>query len=418
MKLTLLLLFALTAEARTSLQGQLANRSAWWLSDGSLRHHRYELELKHVSTVSRRLSTVLEGRARAETASLGFSGSVREEEEWEIQGRQAYLDYLDRNLRVRAGLQPVDWVESLSPAGNDVFVARDLRYGILGSNRDTLLPQLAADLNHQFLGGNLEWLLVPAATRSRLPKEENGYGFFETIRRRIAPLTASFTVAETPIALSEVEAGVRYSRSLGDVEASAFLFRGHQRTPSIRLSPSAGVVEVSFPSTWSMGLFASYAEDAWVARGLFYAEPDRGPRFAVAGPEVLEAGETLLRGGAGFDYLFSKHLKLYTELTLSRWSGYQRTLLGESRTTAVDTALSVRLTNETLRHWLFSVDALVAAPRTSFYLTPQATWDVRPYLSVSFGAVWVKSYSKESLLESLGETSQVFVLLRYLFTMG
>ena len=113
-----------------------------------------------------------------------------------------------------------------------------------------------------------------------------------------------------------------------------------------------------------------------------------------------------------------EHLKLYSELTLSRWAAYQRTLSGESRDSTVDAALNARVTNESLRRWLFSLDALLSVPRTSFSLSPQATWNVKSYLSVSFGALWVKSYSPESLLDSFGQTSQVFVLLRYLFTMG
>jgi hypothetical protein len=335
-----------------------------------------------------------------------------------VEVRQAYLDYLNSRLRLRAGLLKVDWIESLSPITNDLFWARDLRNGAFDENQQPLIPVLGFDLNHSLLGGNLEWLVVALPRSSRLPKGDNGYGLFPFLSQLAGSPAFQFTERPIPQHAEETEAGLRFSRTVSEIDLSGFVYAGHQRLPSLEILPgTVPRIEASFPRVVTWGLAGSFAQDAWVARAYSYFEPGRGPRVSFVTPDLLETKETLVRVGGGFDYLFSKHLKLYSDFNLSRWTLTRTSTGGTNRRISNEAAVSVRLTNETLRRLTFSLDVTATFPQSSLFLSPKAIVDLSRTLRLTVGGCLIESSSPQSPLETIKAASQLSLTLEWFFSM-
>ena len=459
------------ASAKVDLYGRVSQTARFFLTDERLRHQITEISLRQVADVREGVTTVIEGRFRYDSALFPaptvplrhYSKEVRNDEGFEADSRQVYLDWLTDNWAIKAGRIQFDWMDSLSPRTSDAVTALDLRFGGFDNASQIIEPVEALSANTSLGFGSIEFMVVPRAKHHRLPKGENGYGYVERVnglldgvgrvlaasgvRGSIRPALVS---SQIPVDTSEVEFGGRFLASAKGIDFSAFAWHGHQRTPSLELTILEGEGSVAQSQLWdlhateqyprmnSYGAFASYGAEASVFRLFSLYEPGRAPgilvedelaAFLTVGsldPSRLfggrayrrEAVEDRLRGGSGFDYVFSKHLKVYSEgyMTFSRVTG--RALGGAGTQDLVkDHTATVRLTNESFEDLFISCDATITGPKRSWLVNPDVTLEWRGAETskntwkLSFGGWFVQSESDQSALSILREARQVYMRL-------
>ena len=421
---------ALVAFAATTFNGRVGNWTAGFLETERIRHNRWDVQLLQKSEIAPRFKTTMEGRFRFDAALYPdsrapmheLSRAVRDDEMNEFEARQVYFDWMQDWVSVRGGLLQIDWIESLSTKSSDVMTPVDLRHGGFGT--DTIVPQAALTANHKFWGGSsLEWLVVPSPEPHRLPKGPNGYGYEETIRSNLGRLVdprlqVAIEHGDIPEGAKSVEGGLRLLKSFDSLDMTLMGYRGHQRSPSLILSqPSPGdlVLTSKFPPTSTFGLFGTWSGDEIVVRGIVVYEPKREPAFVNSVvPGQSDFFERRLRLGFGYDHVFSRHLKLYSE----HWVNLATTELEEGsggpppKDKRVETgSASVRLINESFEDLFLSTDATFTGPSKSWVVSPQMAWTVSERWRASLGANLIRSLSDTSTFHWLRDASHVWVAI-------
>jgi hypothetical protein len=429
------------------ISGSAGNYSSYFLKTQRLRHHRYELRLKQNAAYTTRFNSVIEGRLRFDPAiskqSTGqyhqFDKAVRDDEMAEAEMRQLYLDYLGDSYRLMVGLQQIDWIDTLSPLINDGMTPMDLRYGGYGSASDVIIPVEALRFNHQFALGTLDWLVVPKPKHSRLPKGSNGYGLYESAAANSTE-TSSQDVEEEeiPSSLNQVEGGLRYLTSGEGWELTLLGYRGHQKTPVFRSDVVASLGQAPFYETSSryplsptFGVFTAFSGDAWVMRLMAFHEPSRAPSHVIVAPQTLaepkrdeSKGPREVRSkiGFGFDYVFSKHFKFYSEQYGTRTKIVNEqpgiTVVGYEGKPVDDYTVALHMTNETFEAVTLAFDVVATSPYKANVLIPSLAWFFAENYEVDLGARLVRSYDVRSRYESLKDTSQVYAAFYKHFSVG
>jgi len=411
------------AAQEPSLTVDLENFTSYFTTQSILRHNRYEIHVKEIVPLSPSLTTVLDLRGRAEAALSDintkilphYSNAVRDDELIEGEIRQLYLDWLGNSVRIKMGLLQIDWIDSLSPLTSDVMTPLDLRFGGFGTNKEIIVPEPALDLNHKLFGGTLEWLVVALPVTHRLPAGNNGYGFYPYLQNQVTPLAPELVTGQIPRTLSEVEGGIRYQLEFDPLELSFLAYRGHQRTPTLVVGPlgpsSIPITEVYGRAT-TLGVSGTYGTDAAIFRLFTYAEPHRYPAVVSVVPGLDPAGqlpfETRIRVGGGFDYVFSKHLKLYSEVTGTHT---------EYPSGQMNYLTTVRVTNESFKNILLSLNTTVGFPKSSYLITPEMTWTFDSNTKLGLGAHFIHSGDPGSAFEIIKDASQVYGFFQYSFAL-
>jgi hypothetical protein len=409
------------------LTGEVRNDTVYFLETERIRHHRYGLMLRQTTPLTARLQTVVEGRLRFDAALHPSSEApqgdlprpVRDDELDEAEFRDLYADWLGDAARVKVGWQRFDWFDTLTPLNSGLVTPLDLRHGGFGNADDLIVPQLAVAANHPVpLGtgalGSWEWV-VARFEPHRLAAGDNGYDATERTEG-LAALSASHPVDSG----REAELGWRWLSSVGSLELTGMAYHGHERLPHARLAPVVGPTgvptgavtgESGYPRVNTYGLFATYADDAWVARTSLVAQPRRDLEVVVAGPE--EPGhERLVRLGTGFDYVQSKHLKVYSEQFYTRRDFVdlpEASSSDDQDDHLDDLALSLRLVNESFQDVKITVDGAWYAPRRAGYFGPEVETTLGGVWKVSGGARLVRSFDERSPLETTKEASHLWV---------
>ncbi len=416
-----------------SLSGRVGVYNVYFLDHDRLRHQRYELNLKQTAAYDSGLTTIIEGRFRADAALAPNMGAyeylakpVRDDEFTEADIRQAYVDWLVGELRFKVGVQQIDWVESLSLKTSDVITPLDLRHGGFGAASDIIEPVFAVSANHVFPLGALDWLVVPNAKMHRLAAGDNSYGYQDMLNDIAGPNAVVEHRLPTKH-VNGVEAGLRYLMYFDGWDASLLAYRGHQRSPTMRVFPlslSQNLLLQDHPRVNTFGASASMSTDAVVARVFAYVEPDRRPAlevFTVPGliPDATERStEDRQRIGIGFDYVHSKHFKIYTE-TLRTETTYDSSTVVTKRAPAKskseDFVASMRMTNETFADWLLSLEVSMFTPKKASIFSPEIQYTLDGTYRIALGARVVRSFANDSPLYYLRESSQAYLALHQLF---
>jgi len=418
--------------ADATFTARVGNYTAGFIEPERIRHHRYELQLRQTAELTPRFKTAIEARLRFDAAlypderapQRDLSDAVRDDEMSEADIRQAYVDWLGDLASLRIGLQQIDWVESLSTRSSDVLTPVDLRFGGFGGSGDNIVPMAAASINHRFVAGSLEWLLVPAPKPHRLARGANGYGYYESLSRIGDPrLEREIKSGSIPESGKSMEGGVRWLGNAGDFDMTLLAYRGHQRSPTLVLSrpdpvdPRRITIEETFPRCNTFGAFSSWSGDSAVLRFIGLFEPEREARvFSRLSPEPRRIMESRLRGGFGWDYVYSKDLKIYSEHYLTRTRAYYAD--EDSRNApAIDDPIddtwstSLRLTNETFDDVFATLDGVLTGPERSWTISPQLTITMLSDYKLSFGANFIRSISETSAFEPLRDASHVWLAL-------
>jgi hypothetical protein len=438
-----------------NLTGKVGNYSVFFLEKERVRHHRYELWLNQKTSYSFRFTSTIEARFRFDAAMLDDENAteqnivdeVRDDELIEGDVRQAYFDYLGDFFRATAGIQKIDWVDSLSAATNDVLTPMDLRHGGFGDGADLIVPVGAATVNHKLFGGSLEWLAVPLPKSSKMGAGSNGYGFYEFVQQQIdEDITLKIENEEIPKGMKDTELGLRYMMTFEKAEFTLFGYRGHHRKPVFQVEETGDeefTLTMVYPRTNTFGFFWSYADDAVVLRLMGFHEPKRSQQI-IEVPNLLdeETYQTRSRAGLGFDYVFNKHLKVYTEqyytvttdypiedeaddsssddnssddddtglplIAMSMLASDSDTREEDDRNPKNDYTAVVRLGNETFKTVEFSVDGVYQSPLNGHIVAPTAKILLGESWDLSLGARFVRSWHEKSAYEPIKKSSHVW----------
>lgn len=406
-----------SAESNAKLGGRLSHLSSFFVDQENLRHHRYELSLTQKANLSDRLLTQIEVRARADLAlsdlsfapQRGLASSVKNNELLEGEFREIYLDYLGDAFRAKVGLQFFDWIEFLSAYSSGLLTPLDLRFGAFGATRENLVPVPALSVNHKLGEGTLDWIFIPIGVSSRFPAGDNGYGYARYLSELAAPLSVQISDTPAPRTIQDVEFGLRYLRRWDDFELSAFAFRGHYRSPAVTIEPtgatSANLIQ-SHPEIVTLGAFGSLSGEAWILRAHALIQPLHQARLIVK-PVTGDPKETLVRGGLGFDYVFSSDLKIYTEA----WSSFTVA----NTQTDNDWLFTLRATNETFESLLVSLTFLLSAPHSSWMVNPEVQWTFAENCKLGAGGHVIVSTDREAMFYPLRDSDQLYLQLAYHF---
>jgi hypothetical protein len=414
---------------KASLSGRAGNYTEYFLGDDAYRHNRYELDLTEKASFSYTLAAVAEGRFRYD-AALGddpegprhaYAPSVKRDELWESEARQMYLDFLSDSFRLKAGLMLIDWVDTLSPLVNDALTPIDLRFGGFGEASEVIVPMTGIDLNHPFFGGSLEWLVVPVPVHSRLPQGDNGYGLFPLLEQRLEGSPYAIAQEDPPQDAKNVEGGARYQGKAGGLEWTLLGYHGHQRTPAVGVETvNEGQLfrlHLTYPEENTYGTSLTYARGGAVVRALCYYEPNRRPpTYGVEPPPPTTPAEQRTRGGLGFDYVHSRHLKLYTEQFATRTVDTPEPRDGKNP--RLDYTAAWRLTNETFKDATFTLDAIGTLPHKGTIVAPAADFSVPWDMKLTVGARIIHASDLDSPYYILAKASHVYVSLFKHFSAG
>jgi len=119
------------ALAKVDLRGRASQTARYFLEDERLRHQITEISLRQVADVREGMTTVIDGRFRYDSAlfpspSIQFrhySKEVRNDEGFEAEARQIYVDWLTEHWAVKLGRIQFDWMDSLSPRTSDAVAS-------------------------------------------------------------------------------------------------------------------------------------------------------------------------------------------------------------------------------------------------------------------------------------------------------
>lgn len=420
------------------LTGKLSNYSAYFLNDEKLRHHRYELSVRQDTDYGPAFKTVIAGRLWWDpvlmdndfAARRSYPQEVREDELYQGEMREAYVDYLGDWYRFRIGRQIVDWTDTFAPALVNMVTAVDVRHGVSGDPVDYIVPIDAARISHSFLGnGTLEWLVVPRGVHHRFPKGDNGYGYYRFIQKGIEPRKLVLKEDEISRDQDHIEAGVKYQTSLGSVDYHLFAYRGHQRDPAFRLEGglSSVVLTQYYPRVDTYGTTLTWAGEAMVIRGLGFYEPKRKPRDkeiftyeeGTIGDDVYDRRIQL---GLGLDYVFSRHLKVYSNHYYVRLD----TIIPKDSTREErniegfeDSYVGVvRLTNQSFDNLEFKVDAAFTSPNQARMIEPSIVYQWDQGYTLALGWRQVVAKHDMSVLAPYEDSDLVFIRLSSLVNVG
>jgi hypothetical protein len=426
------------------LTGSLGQSSVYFYNQKRLRHQLYTLNLEQKTVITPRLNGIVKGRfsydAALESSMPTAPGpqkdlpkEVRRDEMLEGSARAIYLDYLGDSSRVQAGLITFDWIDALSPLISGIITPLDLRRGGFGDQEDLILPVPAVAMNHGFFGGALDWVVVLGPKTHRLPRGENGYGIFSQIYG--APDNPAPFAEDIPSHVKESEFGLRYLASLDSLELTLLAYHGHERFPVARLTPvsaTAYTAKMTYPRVNTYGFTAAYSKEAWVSRFMTYYQPHKVPILTIDPAPTLPPApaddedakdpyEKSLRLGLGFDFVFSKHLKLYSEHFITRRQSIktESKVVDASDTDGKDThdsqLTSLRLTNETFNKLLLSIDVTVVGPRSAQLYSPKIVYSMSDNTSVELGGRVINSQSRRSEFEPLKKSTQIYLNLTRFF---
>jgi len=298
---------------------------------------------------------------------------------WETELREAFVDYSSGAFDVRAGRQVITWglgdlvfVNDVFPKDHEaLFAGRPLEYLKRGVDAVKLgaYPEFAT----------FELVLAPDFRESRVP-DARRFWLFD-------PMPA-VTNRET-VKPGRGDAGLRIYRDIAGYDAALYLYRGFQRTPSMRPDSIAAPTKITFfhPELSVYGASLSGRAGAGVLslEAAYYdSRQDRaGRNFTVPNSQTrLLAGYQLQPWED-----FSLNLQYYAE-RMHDYAAYQAALPGgfpaEKRWNSTVTARATQFfLHQTLR---FSVYASYTASNGDYYLNPELRYSFTDRVWGALGA--------------------------------
>jgi hypothetical protein len=211
---------------------------------------------------------------------LFFRGSLNDPNRTHADIREAYYRYNKKKWSVSIGFKKVFWGVTESNHLVDVINQADQVESFDGEEK---LGQPMLQFNYPTNIGDFEFYYLPVARRRQFPSDKGRYRFPVAISRDDVPFVDNLKEWYPSFAM-------RWSKSLGNVDAGLSNFYGVSREPLfLGFNPPTGL-DLSYPITNQSGLDLQFTKDAWQFKlESIYRTTERQDFFAAV---------------AGFEYTF------------------------------------------------------------------------------------------------------------------
>jgi len=332
--------------------------------------------------------------------------------EFDIDLREAYIDYSSGKLDLRLGRQITTWGVGDLLFINDVFpkdwvsffTGRPLEYLKLGVD--------SARINYSSSALNVELMIVTDFRPDALPAPRR---FF---LHDNFPGVADRIQVHPDTGLDDPELALRVYRRVGGFDASAYAYRGYWRSPGQEPDDYEMPTQVThiFPALSVYGVSAQGQAMGGVLslEGGYYDSRDdnAGVNPAIANSEV----RFLLGYQRQLSQDFTFGVQYYAEVMMD-FDAYERTLPNSSASRKkYRDIVTLRLTRF-LKHqtWTLSLFAFYSPAEQDYLLQPQLNYRFSDRFSTSFGANLFGGEKNTSFFGQFDRNDNLYLTLRYDF---
>lgn len=351
-------------------------------------------------------STAAEARVKIDGTHDSITG------EFDVDLREAYIDYSADKLDLRVGRQIATWGVGDLLFINDVFPkdwvsffsGRPLEYLKLGVD--------SARVNYSSRSLNVELMIVTDFRPDTLPAprrfflHDNFFGVFNRIQ--VHPDTG----------LDNPEVALRMYRRIGGFDASAYVYRGYWRSPGQAPDDYAVPTRVThfFPALSVYGISAQGQAMGGVLSfesGYYDSRDDN----AGTNPAIANSETRLLLGyQTQLSEDFTLGVQYYAEIMMD-FDAYERTSPGGGALkNGYRDIVTLRLTRF-LAHqsWMLSLFAFYSPAEQDYLLQPNIVYKVSDVFSAAFGANIFGGANRTTFLGQFDKNDNLYLRLRYDF---
>ncbi len=351
-------------------------------------------------------STAAEARVKIDGTHDSVTG------EFDVDLREAYIDYTTGKLDLRAGRQIATWGVGDLLFINDVFpkdwvsffAGRPLEYLKLGVD--------SARVNYSSSALNVELMIITDFRPDTLPTPRR---FF--LHDDFAGVTDRIQV-HPDTGIDNPEVALRMYRRIGGFNASAYVYRGYWRSPDQAPDDYDDPTQVThfYPALSVYGISAQGQAIGGVLSfeaGYYDSRDDNsGTNPAITNSEA----RFLLGYQKQLSEDFTIGLQYYAELMMD-FAAYERTLPAVStpKKRYRDT-ITLRLTRF-LDHqsWMLSLFAFYSPAEQDYLLQPNVVYKVSDAFSAALGANLFGGNNRTTFLGQFDRNDNIYLNLRYDF---
>jgi hypothetical protein len=380
----------------------LRNRTGFKLDEPHrLQMSRTIFDAKGLYKISDDWKLTLEGRAHYDPVErLGYPKQV-----W-FDPRQVLLDGRVKKVDLKLGLQQVVWGQADGLRVLDVINPLDYREFILEDFLDSRRPLWMARADAPLGKGSLQLIWVPYFAPARLPGPDNEFGLGSSFGLGLLASAADNSLPPFPnrveatrrpgYQLKSSQAGLRYSRSLGNWDVTANYFYGWEDVPTsylraIEFTPDAPLPTLVFkPSHDRKEVFGGTAATNFGSVVLrLEAGWNRNKAAAVTDNPLTGATRSgfdkfgQFSGVAGMDWSARTWLWISSQYFLQTTAAPQSRLLFPRTNHLASVYVRTNFLRDTLRPEFF---VLTGLNQRQFMVRPRLTKTINDHWSVGLGA--------------------------------
>jgi hypothetical protein len=313
-----------------------------------------------------------------------YSGSVRENQEYQAELRRAVISFTAPGWTIHAGRQQVVWGEAIGMFIADVVNPKDYRQFLVPEVDDIRIPLAALDVQKSLGNASkFELFWSPDVRTSQLPVAGSEFTFFSP-SSALPTRTISLKPARR---LGNSTVGMRYSWLTHGWDSSVFYLRSLQDLPATSSSLQSGAnpfvnLIQGFPQVDHYAVTTSKPLGDFVFKAeAIYA---RGQRFATR-----ELGPALARDTVSGMIGFSYPLKYQYLLDVQYFQNSLFSGAGALYQPALRSGFSVRVADvASLRRFKPSIQSVASINQHDYWISPKLTVRIVDSLFTTIGYDW------------------------------
>lgn len=366
-----------------NLSGYLKNETAYRIADpADLAKVRNIFFLASSGEIRDGLSYLVSGRAVYDAVfdiTGDYPQAVEDDQEFEADLRDAYIDFSRGDWDLRLGKQQIVWGEAVGLFFADVVNAKDLREFVLPDFEYLRIPQWAADMEYTKDSLHLEFVWIPVLQFNDLG--QTGSEFPQAIPVPAGVSAVSRGISEPSNSLENGELGARASYLVDGWDFSLFHFYGWDRFPANIREVTAPLLHTFSPEHKRLNItgatFAKEIKDLILKGEFIY---NKGKYFSVIDENDQDGviRKDFLDYLIGFDYTFFEKVDFNFQFMQRVIFGYDERIFREDR---VRTSASVWLKTGFLDNAIEPEILVISSLREQDML-------IRPKVSFKFKDHW------------------------------